>query len=258
VIPPSSERIHSQAQALKRQRRISAHATQLLLAILGVLAGCEGLGFDASVAGERDTRSEQLVAGLKEVLRVGAERSVARASRPGGFLDDPRIRIPLPGPLRSVGQGLRAVGFPGTVDEVEIAMNRAAEKASGKAMPLLDAAIESLEIEDAAAIARGPGDAATRYFRSHTESDLRARFAPGVEAATRSAGLYRAYDELLERNRVLELLAEPEVDLDRYVTDKTLDGLFTLIGEEEKRIRTQPAARTTDLLRRMFGSSGGS
>jgi len=244
---------------VQRSRRISSHAAQWILAAGAGLAvaGCAELGLGPGALGTTESTAE-VVAGLKEALRVGAERSVARTARPGGFLDDPRIRIPLPEQARSVAQGLRAVGFAGTVDEVETAMNHAAEKASGQAMELLGPAIADLSIPDAVAILDGPDDAATAYFRSRTQDALRERYAPVVEKAMRDVGVYRAYDELLERNRVLQLLADPRVDLDRYVTDEALDGLFTLIGDEEKRIRTEPAARTTDLLRRVFGSFGGS
>lgn len=241
---------------MERRRPFFARAAPFLLVFLGVgVAGCAGPGVGAAVDGDKNG-SETVVAGLKEALLVGAERSVARAARPGGFLDDPRIRIPLPEPARAVAQGLRAVGFAGTVDDLEVAMNRAAEKASAHAMKLLAPAIEGLAIPDPGTVLDGPDDAATALFRSQSQDALRERYAPVVEQAMRVAGVRRAWDELLERNRVLDLLADPEVDLERYVTDEALAGLFTLIGEEEKRIRTEPTARTTDLLRRVFGSSG--
>jgi hypothetical protein len=194
-----------------------------------------------------------IAAGLKEALSIGTERSVSRAARPGGFLDDPRVRIPVPPQLDKLARGLRALGFSGAVDDLETAMNRAAERAAREAQgPLVDA-VTSLQIADAYAILSGPDDAATRYLRGRSEAALRDRFSPVVEKAMRSAGVYRAYDELRSRNRALALLADPTVELHRYVTDETLDGLFTLIAAEEQRIRTQPAARTTELLRTVFG-----
>ena len=218
-------------------------------------AGCEQLGLDPGITGILSGgRSEQtVVAGLKEALQIGAERSVSRSARPGGFLDDPRVRIPLPEELQNAANGLRALGFDGTVDELEVTMNRAAERASGHAQDLLVQAVASMTVSDAYAILNGPDAAATQYFRSSSEAPLRERFAPIVDAAMRELRVYRAYDELRNRNRVLALLGDPAVELNRYVTDETLDGLFTMIRDEEMRIRNDPAARTTELLRHVFG-----
>jgi hypothetical protein len=219
------------------------------------IAGCAELGLDRALAGVLSGGSSEamVVAGLREALQIGAERSVSRSARPGGFLDDPRLRIPLPRPLENVAKGLRALGFDGTVDELEVTMNRAAERSSREAQGLLVQAVASLTLQDANEILNGPDDAATRYLRTHSEAALRVRFSPVVEAAMREVGVYRAYDELRTRNRVLELLGNPTVELNRYVTDETLDGLFTLIRDEEGRIRNDPAARTTELLRSVFG-----
>lgn len=218
------------------------------------VAGCAELGQVVAGTGILGQPSEPTIAaGLKEALQIGAERSVSRAARPGGFLDDPRVRIPLPPQLEKLGRGLRALGFDGAVDELEVAMNRAAERAAREAQgPLVDA-VASLQISDARAILSGPDDAATQYLRRTSGDALRARFAPIVASAMRGTGVYRAYDELRSRNRALALLKDPTVDLERYVTDETLDGLFTLIRDEEQRIRNDPAARTTDLLRAVFG-----
>jgi hypothetical protein len=220
------------------------------------LAGCAELGLDpalvdALLGGPRS--EETVVAGVREALRVGAERGVARTARPGGFLENPLVRIGLPPELQDIGRALRAVGFDGTVDEIEETMNRAAEQASGEAADLLVDAVRKMTIADAEAIVRGPDDAATRYFRGSSEDALRARFSPVVEGAMKRVGLYRAYDELVDRHSLLSLLGDPTVDLNRYVTDETLDGLFTVLREEEKRIRDDPAARTTELLRQVFG-----
>ena len=195
-----------------------------------------------------------IAAGLKEALQIGAERSVTRAARPGGFLDDPHVRIPLPASVENVARGLRAVGFDGTVDDFEQAMNRSAERAARAAQEPLVEAVARLTFHDAYAIWRGPDDAATQALRAQSEPELRQRLAPAVAAAMRANEVQRAYDELRERNRVLALLPDPRVDLERHVTDETLDGLFTLIGDEESRIRNEPAARTTELLREVFGA----
>src|SRR5262245_58239997 len=218
------------------------------------VAGCAELGITPPRIGAFGGPSEPTIAaGLREALQIGAERSVARAARPGGFLDDPRVRIPLPPQLDKIGRGLRALGFDSAVDDFEVAMNRAAERAAREAEGPLVAAVAGLRIADARAILWGPDDAATEYLRRASGPALRERFAPVVASAMRSTGVLRAYEELRSRNRALALLKDPTLDLERYVTDETLDGLFTLIREEERRIRNDPAARTTDLLRAVFG-----
>lgn len=218
------------------------------------VAGCAELGLDLPRTGILGAPSEPTIAaGLKEALQIGAERSVSRAARPGGFLDDPGVRIPLPPQLDKLGRGLRALGFDGAVDELEVAMNRAAERAAREAQGPLVAAVAGLQIADARAILSGPDDAATQYLRRASGDALRERFAPVVASAMRGTGVHRAYEDLRSRNRALALLKDPTVDLERYVTDETLDGLFTLIREEERRIRNDPAARTTELLRAVFG-----
>jgi len=213
-------------------------------------AGCADLGIGVAGGGLSEPT---IAAGLKEALQIGAERSVSRASRPGGFLDDPRVRIPVPPQLDKLARGLRALGVGGAVDDLEVAMNRAAERAAREAQgPLVDA-VSALRIADARAILDGPDDAATQYLRRASGDALRDRFAPVVASAMRSTGVYRAFEEVRSRNRALSLLADPTVDLERYVTDETLDGLFALIRDEEQRIRANPAARTTELLRTVFG-----
>lgn len=225
---------------------------RMLVAAAGVglaVAGCAAFGNGFAGAPSDDT----IVAGLREALRFGVERSVSRAARPGGFLDDPRVRIPLPPQLEKLGAGLRALGFGSTVDELEVAMNRAAERAAREAQGPLVSAVAGLQIADARAIRAGGDDAATQFLRRESEPALRERLAPVVEAAMRGAGVYRAFQEILARNHALALLKDPAVDLNRYVTEQTLDGLFTLIASEERRIRIDPKARTTDLLRAVFG-----
>jgi len=226
------------------------------------LGGCAELGIDASVLDELirapggGLSESTVVSGLKEALRIGTERTVTRTARQGGFLDNPLVRIALPENLDKIAQGLRAVRLGGPADELEVTMNRAAEQASAEATELFWNALSEMTISDAYGILNGPDDAATSYFRGRTEDALRQRFSPVVEQAMAEVGLYRAYDELLDRAQVLSLFTDPTVELDRYVTDEALDGLFTILQEEEQRIRRDPAARTTELLRTVFGDRG--
>ena len=216
------------------------------------VAGCAALGLSSARIGALPEPT--IVAGLKEALRIGVERSVTRAARPGGFLDDPQLRIRLPSELETAVKGLRAIGLGSAAEEVELAMNRAAERAAGEATDLLQRAVAELAIDDAISILRGPDDAATAYLRGRSEGALRERFEPIVRGAMREVGLSPAYDELLARFRVLEAAAIPQLSLERYVSDATLAGLFSALAAEEARIRRDPAARTTQLLREVFGT----
>lgn len=199
--------------------------------------------------------SESTIAdGLKEALVVGTERTVAQTSKSGGFLDDPLLRIALPDELDSMAKGLRAVGMGSQVDQLEVTMNRAAETASGEAKEVFWDAVGSMSIQDALGILRGPDDAATTYFRGRTEDSLRQRFSPVVDGAMTQVGLYQAYDGLVDRYKLLALFQNPTVELNRYVTDETMNGLFSVLAVEEKRIREDPLARSTELLRTVFGA----
>jgi hypothetical protein len=197
-----------------------------------------------------------IVSGLREALRVGSERSVDRTSRPGGFLDDARIRIPLPAELTGVARTLRDVGMGGFVDEFEESMNRAAEQATGEAVDVFRGAIRTMTFADARAILDGPDDAATSFFRSRTEAELLARFRPIVDRKMAELGYLETYDRLADAYAALPFKSRPVFDPGAYVTGRALDGLFTVLADEEKRIREDPAARTTELLRRVFSGRG--
>jgi hypothetical protein len=192
-------------------------------------------------------------AAVREALGVATERAVALASKPGGFLDDPRIHIRPPKTVRRIGNALRAIGMGQQVDELEVGMNRAAERAAREAKPVFTAAIRGMTLEDALAIVRGGDTAATDYFRSATEAQLRARFRPIVADSLSRVGARNQYNALVERYRALPLAQPTTLDLDDYTTKKALDGLFTLLAEEERKIRRDPAKRTTRLLRSVFG-----
>jgi hypothetical protein len=193
------------------------------------------------------------ISGLKEALRLATERAVGATSQPGGFFDDARIRIGLPGALGQMTSGLRAIGMGAQVDELEVAMNRAAEKAAGEATPVFVDAIGQMSFQDASGIVTGGDTAATEYFQKTTSDPLRERFRPIVDQAMQSVGLAQQYQQLVGRYNSIPFVLAPDFDLASYVTEKTLSGLFTVVGEEEKKIRTNPAARATDLLKQVFG-----
>lgn len=194
------------------------------------------------------------IAGLKEALRLATQRAVQSTSQTGGFLDNAKIRIGLPGSLGKMASGLRAVGMGAQVDELEVSMNRAAEKAVGEATPVFVDAIQRMTFQDASAIVTGGDTAATDYFQKTTSDTLRTRFRPIVEQAMQKVGVAQQYEQLVGRYKTtVPFASAPKLDLNGYVTDRTLAGLFTVVGEQEKEIRTNPAARATDLLKQVFG-----
>ena len=230
----------------------------IFVAVLAALMvfGCASLQNTdfGSVLGGGELDEATVTAGLKQALEIGTDNTVASTSAVDGFLGNALIRIALPDQLAGAASTLRAAGLGGYVDELETAMNRAAEQAAGEARDIFWTAIADMTIADAFAILRGHDTAATDYFRAGTGEELRARFAPIVAEKTDSVGLGRMYGQLTDTYDRLPLTTKPDlVDLDEYVTDEALDGLFTMLAREEQAIRQDPAARTTDLLRRVFG-----
>jgi len=191
--------------------------------------------------------------GLKDALRVATDQAVASTSKTGGFLDNPQIRIPLPGKLETMATALRAVGMGAQVDELEVAMNHAAEKAAGEATPVFTKALTDMSFKDASAILSGGDTAATKYFQRTTSADLKTRFRPIVDQAMEQVGVVKQYDALVSSYTSTPFTSAPKLDLGGYVTDEALAGLFKVMGDEEKKIRKDPAARTTSLLKQVFG-----
>jgi len=220
------------------------------------LAGCSveevvrGLG---APFGRPALTEEQIAAGLKEALRVGTENAVDLTAREGGYFGNPRIRIPMPPALQRLADTLRAMGLTRQVEEFVLSMNRAAEQAAPQATAIFLDAITAMTFEDARRILEGQGDEATQYFRARTSTRLYALVRPIVHGSMERVGVTRLYQDLTARYMALPLVRRPDLDLDHYVTVKSVDGLFLMVGEEERRIRTDPAARVTDVLREVFG-----
>ncbi|MGI9335117.1 MAG: DUF4197 domain-containing protein [Gammaproteobacteria bacterium] len=199
--------------------------------------------------------NDEIVAGLKEALAQGAEQSINALGRHDGFLGDASVRIPVPEKLRPVESALRTVGQSRYADEFITTMNRAAERAVPEASAILGDAIRQITLPEARNILNGPDDAATQYFREVGENRLVANMLPIVKEATSRTGVTASYKSLVDRAGPLAALANMDAtDIDRYVTGKALDGLFLLIAAEEKRIRENPLARSTELLKKVFGS----
>lgn len=209
-----------------------------------------------SAAGVQSLTDGEMSAGLKEALDKAAQIAVDRLGRDGGYLDNPAVRIPIPERLGWVEKGLRAVGQGAMVDEFEGTMNHAAEQAVPVALDEFRGAIRAMTLADAKAILTGPDDAATQYFRAQRSDSLRERFRPIVSAATARTGVTASYKKMLGKAGGASALVDTRsLDLDSYVTDKALDGLFLTMAQEEKRIRENPLARSTELLKKVFGAA---
>lgn len=208
---------------------------------------------------------EQMVGGLKEALGKGVERAVAGLGRDGGFLTNLNVKIPMPEKLQKVESALRLAGQNQMADDFVASMNHAAEKAVPVAAGVFGDSIKQMSIADAKGILNGAPDAATQFFRKTTQTNLAAKFHPIVQAATDQVGVTARYKQMMTKFNAVNTLGglfgkSPAVkldaaDIDTYVTDKALDGLFKMVAEEEKNIRANPVARTTDLLQKVFGAA---
>ena len=232
----------------------------LALAAVGATAGCATLQRDmagvlgGNAAGSGALDEPTVVAGLKEALRVGTQNTVQTTARVDGFLGNQLIRIVVPEQLASAASTLRQLGLGGQVEQLETGMNRAAELAAGEARDVFWNAITGMTIADAWGILHGGNTAATDYFRERTQASLRARFHPIVVQKIQEVGVSRVYGRIADAYNSLPVSGTQRlVDLDEYVTDRALAGLFTVLATEEQRIRRDPLARTTELLRRVFG-----
>jgi hypothetical protein len=199
--------------------------------------------------------NEEMVSALKEALDKGTRYAIDNLGREGGFLNDARVRIPMPDSLAWLEKTLRTLRQDRLADEFVDSMNHAAERAVPEAAAIFTDAIRDMTLEDARAILSGPDDAATQYFRATTGAALSEKMRPIVAEATSSAGVTASYKQMVAKAGGLGgLLSRESTDIDGYVTGKTLDGLFLMVAEEEKRIRESPLARSSELLRKVFGS----
>jgi hypothetical protein len=204
-----------------------------------------------SEAGATDDKTG--AAGIKEALAVGTERAVAGLSRENGYFGNAAVKILMPSSLQKVADVARMAGYQKQVDEFVLSMNRAAEAAAPMASSIFGDAIRDMTLEDVRGILGGGNTAATEFFRRKTHDKLYAAFKPVVAKKVDDVGATRAYKDMMGRYEAVPLVGKQSLDLDHYVTEKSLDGLFLMVGEEEKKIRTNPAARTTDLLKTVFG-----
>jgi len=205
-------------------------------------------GTDAAATDEKTG-----AAGIKEALAVGTERAVQSLSRENGYFGNAAVKILMPSSIQKVADVARMAGYQKQVDEFVLSMNRAAESAAPLASRYFGDAIRDMSLEDVRGILAGGDTAATEFFRRKTNDQLYAAFKPIVSQKVSEVGTTRAYKDMMGRYESVPLAGGQSLDLDDYVTRKSLDGVFHMVGEEEKKIRTNPAARTTDLLKAVFG-----
>ncbi len=220
-----------------------------VFAFLGdVFEGLKQLG----TAAPQTMSQEKIITGLKEALEVGTAKAVSLTGAIDGFYKNEDIKLLMPEPMQKVDNALRMVGYGPQLDEFEVNMNRAAEEATSLAKPIFVDAIKEMNIQDAKEILEGSETAATEYFREKTAANLRQAFHPKVEQAMRKVGVTKQYHDLIDRYQSLPFMQSFLFDFDAYVVDESLDGLFYMVAEEEKKIRRDPAARVTDLLKEVF------
>ncbi len=208
----------------------------------GAKAGASGLS-DGDIGG-----------GLKEALKIASQHVTGQLGKSDGYFKDPAIRIPLPGVLQQIEGPLKSAGAGAMLDDLHLKMNRAAEQAAPKALNIFTDAVSKMSIADARGILNGPKDAATQYFRRTTSDSLSASFKPIVESSLSSVGAVSAFNGVQSTASALPFVggSVKGFDLSDFTVGKALDGLFHYMAVEENAIRTNPAARTTDLLKKVF------
>lgn len=224
-------------------------------AALAAPAGCGSLPKDLGGLGRGGAAGLDdgtIADGLREALRIGTERATGKTSAVDGFLGNRLIRIVMPDELDKMASALRKIGMSRQVDELEVSMNRAAEKASAEAVAVFWEAVQGLTIDDARRVLQGGKHSATNLLKSRTTEPLTSRFKPIVTRKMDEVGLSRLWNDLAGTYNSLPLGQKPAVRLEDYVTDKALSGVFAMLAKEEERIRADPMARTTELLQRVF------
>jgi len=212
----------------------------------------QGLGSGGSAGG---LSNAEISDGLVEALRVGTERVVDQVGTADGYNLDPDIHIPLPGALKDVQKALKTVGMADMADDLELRLNRAAEAAAPEAQELFWQAIGEMTFDDVQKIYNGPDDAATRYFQDKMTPPLSERMQPIVDRSLADVGAIQSYDAMMAEDETLPFVPDAKADLTDYVVDMGMDGIFHYVAIEEAAIRNNPAARSTELLQKVFGAN---
>lgn len=225
------------------------------LCFLFLFSGCTVQQIQQTLGDYLDTdelTTDQVVAGLKEALIKGAGTSTEQASKENGFLSNAQIKIPFPPDVQQVEEKLRALGLGSQVDRFIETLNHGAEEAAKEAKPIFVNAIKQMTVQDAWGILKGEDDEATQYLKDKTTADLKEKFQPIIKKALDQTKATKYYSDIVTTYNKIPFVDKVDPDLDEYATDRALSGLFTLVAEEEKNIRENPGARTTELLQKVF------
>ena len=201
-----------------------------------------------------DLSQKDATGGLKDALTQGAQVAVKQLGTPGGFSNNPDVKIELPGKLGKVASKMKAFGMGEQVDQLETSMNQAAEAAVVQAQPILVNAVKNMSVSDAKGILSGGNDSATQYLNKSSREQIRAKFLPIVKQATDKVGLAQKYNAFAGQAATFGVLDAKSANIENYVTEQALDGLFEMIGKQEATIRQNPAAAATSLAKKVFGT----
>lgn len=207
-----------------------------------------------SPEGTTSLTNADIASGLREALRVGTANVVSQLGKKNGYYRDPKAHIPLPESLAGIRDTLARVGLSESLDDLELRMNRAAEAATPRAKALFIEAIQNMTLDDVRRIYNGPEDAATRYFQSQMSDPLAREFSPIVTSSLAEVGAVRTYDRIMDDYRRIPFVPDIKANLSEHVVDHAIDAIFDYLAEEEAAIRQNPARRTTELLRKVFGT----
>jgi hypothetical protein len=204
--------------------------------------------------GKSGLTEKDAVSGIKEALEKGTGQSVSFVSKLNGYFGNPEIRIPFPPEAKEIESKLKAMGLGSQVDEVVLSINRAAEDAAKSAQPIFISAIKGMTVTDAINIVKGKNDAATMYLKNTTSPELRKQFSPVIKTSLDKVNATKLWEDVIRTYNQIPFVKKQNPDLTAYVTEKAIDGLFVMIAKEEVKIRQNPAARTSELLKKVFGN----
>ncbi|MBU2155461.1 MAG: DUF4197 domain-containing protein [Gammaproteobacteria bacterium] len=224
-----------------------------MLRIISLAAGL-ALSTSALAFSLADLSQSDASGGLKDALTQGAKMAVQQLGKPGGFSNNPDVRIELPGNLGKAAKTMKMMGMGAQVDQLEASMNKAAEAAVPQAQALLVDSVKKMTVQDAKSILRGPQDSATQYLNKTSREQIRAKFLPIVKQATDQVGLAKQYNSFAGQAASFGVIDAKSANIENYVTEQALDGLFTMIAEQEASIRENPAGAATSLAKKVFGA----
>ena len=203
-----------------------------------------------------DISNQDATSGLKSALNSSTLKAVEKLAAADGFWNNPKVKIPLPGYLEDARGVMNALGMKKQAEELHLAINRAAESAVGEAKPVFINAIKSMSVQDAKGIISGGQDSGTQFFKGKTSDTLRTKFLPIVKKATERVGLAQKYNEFAGKGAKLGIIKGDQANVESFVTQKALDGLFLMMADEEKAIRADPIGKGTDIVKKVFGALG--